>query len=43
MSKAMVSYERALLWRDLFDLALREGVQREQLAELAHRVSGSCV
>ena len=38
--KAMVAYESALLWQDLFDLALREKVQEEQLVDMAYRVAG---
>ncbi|TDL16914.1 IkappaB kinase complex, IKAP component [Rickenella mellea] len=39
LPKAMVAYERALLWRELFDLALRTSVDADTLSEMAYRVA----
>lgn len=42
MKKALVAYERALQWRELFDLAMREGLTEEELKEMGYRVAGVC-
>ncbi|KIP09060.1 hypothetical protein PHLGIDRAFT_68294 [Phlebiopsis gigantea 11061_1 CR5-6] len=39
LSKAMLAYEKALLWQDLFDLALQQDLSPEDLASLALRVA----
>lgn len=39
-AKAMVAYERALDWRELFDLAIREGTPEDDLVEMGLRVAG---
>lgn len=38
--KAMIALERALLWRDLFDLAMRENLEENELQDMAYRVAG---
>ncbi|KAI0314583.1 IKI3 family-domain-containing protein [Amylostereum chailletii] len=37
--KALVAYEKALLWRELFDLAVREETSEEDLVTVAYRVA----
>jgi len=39
-AKAMIAYERALDWRELFDLAVQEGTPEDELAEMGLRVAG---
>ena len=39
-SRAMFSYEKALLWRELFELAQLQKVEREDLVAIAYRVAG---
>lgn len=41
--KAMISYERALDWRELFDLAVRESTSQDELAEIGLRVAGKTI
>lgn len=36
----MLAYEKALLWQDLFDIALQESLSTEDLIALAYRVAG---
>lgn len=36
----MVAYEKSLQWQELFDLAVNEKVQEEELKNMAERVSG---
>ena len=36
----MIAYERALDWRELFDLAIRESTSQDELAEIGLRVAG---
>ncbi|EJD08171.1 IkappaB kinase complex, IKAP component [Fomitiporia mediterranea MF3/22] len=38
-SKALVAYERALLWREALELAIRVGTDETSLNELAHRLA----
>ena len=38
--KALVAFERALLWRDLFDLALREKLDEDEIQDMAYRIAG---
>ncbi|KAF9647728.1 Elongator complex protein 1 [Thelephora ganbajun] len=38
-AKAMISYEKALEWRELFDLAVRESTPEDELAEMGLRVA----
>jgi hypothetical protein len=40
-AKAMIAYERALDWRELFDLAARESTSQDDLAEIGLRVAGT--
>ena len=40
MRKALVAYERALQWRELFDLATREGAAEGELRDMAYRLAG---
>ena len=39
-AKAMIAYEKALDWRELFDLAVRESTPEDELAEMGLRVAG---
>lgn len=39
-AKAMIAYERALDWRELFDLAVRESTPQDELVEIGLRVAG---
>ena len=39
-AKAMIAYEKALNWRELFDLAVRESTPEDELAEMGLRVAG---
>ncbi|KAI0030870.1 IKI3 family-domain-containing protein [Vararia minispora EC-137] len=41
--KALVAYEKALLWRELFDLALRNGLEEEELLDTAYRVADDLI
>lgn len=36
----MIAYERALDWRELFDLAVRGGTPQDELTEIGLRVAG---
>lgn len=38
--KAMVAYEKALQWQELFMLAVETGMSEEHLEETAYRISG---
>lgn len=38
--KAMIAYERAHAWRELFGLALKQGILESELVDMAERVSG---
>ena len=38
--KALIAYEKALQWRELFDLALREHVDQNELFAMAYRIAG---
>lgn len=38
--KAMVAYEKALDWQELFDLVGREGVTGDKMVGIARRVAG---
>lgn len=39
-AKATISYEKALDWRELFDLAVRENTPEDELVEMGLRVAG---
>jgi elongator complex protein 1 len=39
-AKAMLAYERALEWQDLFDIALQQQMSIEDLKATAYRVAG---
>lgn len=39
-SKAILAYEKALMWQELFDVALQESMSEEDLSALAYRVAG---
>jgi hypothetical protein len=39
--KAMIAYEKALEWQNLFDLVLREGIKGDELLAVARRVAGN--
>ena len=36
----MLAYEKALLWQELFDVALQENLIAEDLSTIAYRVAG---
>ena len=36
----MIAYEKALDWRELFELAVRESTPEDELAEMGLRVAG---
>ncbi len=38
--KAMLAYEKALLWRELFELAQLQKVDHEEIVVMAYRVAG---
>ena len=38
--KALVAYEKALKWPELFDLAAREKIPEEDIVSMAYRVAG---
>lgn len=38
---AMVSYERALEWQELFELSLKEQLGDEEIVETAYRIAGT--
>jgi elongator complex protein 1 len=38
--KAMLAYEKAQLWRELFDLAQLQKVDQEEIVAMAYRVAG---
>jgi elongator complex protein 1 len=38
--KAMLGYEKALLWRELFELAQLQKVDQEEIVAMAYRVAG---
>lgn len=40
MSKAMVAYEKALEWQELFDLALREHMSEVDIISMGYRIAG---
>lgn len=39
----MLSYEKALMWQELFDVALQEQLSTEDLSDLAYRIAGQCI
>lgn len=39
-NKAMVAYEKALQWQELFELALQESTPQEDLVTMGYRVAG---
>lgn len=39
-AKAMIAYEKALDWRELFDLAVRESTPEDELVGMGLRVAG---
>ena len=40
LANAMIAYEKALDWRELFDLAVRENTPEDKLIEMGLRVAG---
>ena len=38
--KAMLAYGKALLWRELFELAQLQKVDQEEIVAMAYRVAG---
>jgi hypothetical protein len=40
LDRAMVAYEQAHAWRELFALAMSERMEKEELLEICERVSG---
>ena len=39
-AKALIAYEKALDWRELFDLAVGENTPQDELTEMGLRVAG---
>jgi elongator complex protein 1 len=39
--RAMVSYERALEWQELFELCLKERLSDDEIIETAYRIAGT--
>jgi elongator complex protein 1 len=39
LQRAMLAYEKALSWRELFELAQLQKVEREDLVAIAYRVA----
>lgn len=39
----MISYEKALQWQELFDLAVQDKMSEEDLADMAYRIAGMCI
>lgn len=39
----MIAYEKALDWRELFDLAVREGTPQDELTEMGLRIAGETI
>jgi elongator complex protein 1 len=37
---AMIAYEKALLWRELFELAQLQKIDQEEIVAMAYRVAG---
>lgn len=37
----MLAYEKALLWRELFELAQLQKVDQEEIVAMAYRVAGT--
>ena len=40
MPKAMVAHEKALQWQELFELAIRENMSREDILSMGYRIAG---
>lgn len=38
--KAMIAFEKALEWQELFDMAMRDEMDEEDLNSMGHRVAG---
>jgi elongator complex protein 1 len=38
--KALIAHEKALQWRELFDLALREHLDQDRLIAMSYRIAG---
>jgi hypothetical protein len=43
LDRAMVAYEQAHTWRQLFALAISEKIDAEELSDMCDRVSGKCM
>lgn len=39
--RAMISYERALQWQELFELCLKEQLDGDEITEIAYRIAGT--
>ena len=39
--KAMLAYEKALYWQDLFDIAVQQKMPKDEIVEVAYRVAGA--
>ena len=42
-AKALIAYEKALDWRELFDLAVGENTPQDELIEIGLRVAGEAI
>lgn len=40
--RAMISYEKALSWRELFELTQLQKVDHEDIVAMAYRMAGMC-
>jgi elongator complex protein 1 len=39
--RAMISYERALQWQELFELCVKEQLDGDEIADIAYRIAGT--
>jgi elongator complex protein 1 len=39
--RAMISYERALQWQELFELCVKEQLDGDEITEIAYRIAGT--
>jgi elongator complex protein 1 len=39
--RAMISYERALQWQELFELCVKEQLDGDEITDIAYRIAGT--
>jgi len=39
-TKAMIAFEKALLWQELFEMAILDNMDDEDVVSMAYRISG---